>query len=174
MKNVFITLTAWIAIANVASAVVVPRWERPIMRAQLSLVDGSFFPRAMSLTLNQRDESSQPTSFTLVEDTGIRCIMAPCPSRKVTQFEIQEVSHAFHNSDIIQYEAVEILRFVPKNVRIAPRRLNVTQTSMELVAPGGDGFMRRNQWEVEISNFFGKPQMYEGTPEPVFTVADIQ
>ena len=167
MKSVIVFAVAFAGIAN---AVSIPGWERPIMSASLNHTDGPSFPRAMNLTLNQRNGAKQPTTFTLVEDTGIRCVMAPCPSQKKTQFRITNISHSFHSSDVIRYEAIEVLKNIPINARIAARRLRVTESSMERVAPGGQGFEHVTVWSVEVDTFPGKMQSYYGNPEYLATI----
>ncbi len=171
MKNLLAIVSVWTAFVTVAGADFRLGRIRPIMRAQLSLVEGDFFPRARTLALNKQDELQEPSSFTLVEDTGIRCIMAPCPSEKVTQFRIEEIGHSFHNFDVIRYEAVEIFTNIPRNVRMAPRRLYVTESSMELVGINGEGFERRTTWDVELTSFSRKTQAYTGNPEHLLVTA---
>lgn len=156
-------------LAHAAHATSLRPLELPILRGTLTTVAQGPIAhlRAMSLTQNQSVYADEPTSFTLVEDTGIRCIMAPCPSQVSTKFKITDIVPALHNSDVVRYEAVEVLKNIPPHVRIAPRRLTVTESSMELVAPGGGGFMRRLYWDVEIYRFNSDPQRYSSNPKPV-------
>ena len=176
MKKALLAL-AGLMIANIAGAVVDPTWERPVLSASLreisqtKPVGGS---RATHLTKNQRDGWKDATSFTLVEDTGIRCVTTPCPSTKVTQFNVKSIVGSLHGSDVVRYEAVEVLKNIPPHVRIAPRRLNVTESSMELVRPGGGGFMRRMMWEAEVESFSQPARLYTGTPKAVPTIASAE
>lgn len=169
MKAFSFLAVAALMLATAAQATSLRPLELPIMRGNLTPVQGTGFtlPRPMTLTQNQSVYADEPTSFTLVEDTGIRCIMAPCPSQKTTKFKITDIVPALHNSDVVRYEAIEVLKNIPPNVRIAPRRLSVTESSMELVAPGGNGFMRRIYWDVEIYRFNSDPQQYSSNPKAI-------
>jgi hypothetical protein len=51
----------------------------------------------MSLIINKRDDAKAPTSFTLVEDTGLRCITTPCPSTTTSEFQIERISPSLRN-----------------------------------------------------------------------------
>ena len=142
-----------------------PNFERPVMTARLQATGDtaqSREPRAIAITMNQRTYSDAASSFTLLESTGIVCVMAPCPSTVETQFVVTGVHASFHHGDSVRYEAREVLKRIPPNVRIVPRKLELTESSMELVAPGGGGFMRRTMWEVEIERFSRPTQTYSG------------
>ena len=171
MKKLLTFTVASMFVLGNANAVYRMGWERPIMVANLNPVESLLlYPQAQTLTINRRDGAKQPTSFTLVEDSGIRCIKAPCPSFRTTMFVIQKVSPSFHNADVVRYEAVEVLKNIPANVRIARRQLNVTESSMELVAAGGNGFQRRTIWDVEIVTFPSKLREYRGYPTTLATI----
>lgn len=172
MKNIMMVTMTVLGLCQSADAVIRLGWERPKMRANLELVDGLKFPRALSLTLNQRDEAKEPTTFVMVEDTGIRCVTVPCPSKATTVFRIERVIPSFHRRDVVRYEAIEILKNIAPNVRLAPRRLFVTESSMELIAPEGQGFQVRTIWEVEVVSFPDKTQVYGGYPELLYTIAN--
>ncbi len=164
---------AGLMLGSVANAIVIQNWERPIKGAQLTAdQDTAKLPGANAtyLTMNKRDDSSEPTSFTLQEDTGIRCITVPCPSTRDVQFKITAILPAIHNHDVLRYEAIEVLKHIPANVRIARRHLTVTESSMELVAPGGNGFMRREVWDVEVAPFAQNSQFYYGNPQALASI----
>ena len=64
-------------------------FERPVGKAQLHQIEGDGrYPRPTELTVLRRNNSKTYSSFKLVEDTGIRCIKAPCPSYKTSQFYV--------------------------------------------------------------------------------------
>lgn len=173
MKSLSFLAVAGLMFANVASAIYAPNWERPIMGSDLRYVSPTKpVPgfKAVYLTINQRDNSKKPTSFTLKEDNGIRCIVAPCPNIVDTQFKIVSIAPAFH-SDAVRYEAVEVLKNIPANVRMAARRMFVTESSMELVGKGGVGFTRRTVWEVEVSTFSQPSKRYYGYPQALASIA---
>lgn len=172
MKALFVAAVAALSLTPSANADFVLGRVRPFMRAELTRVEGRFFPTAYTLSINKEDGKKEPVSFTVAEDTGIRCIQAPCPSQVTTEFTITEISPGFH-SDVVRYEAIEVLKNIPANVRIAPRRLLVTESSMELVKPGGNGFMRRTMWDVEIRTFPNQVQIYTGQPEYLLQTADF-
>ncbi len=77
---------------------------------------------------------------------------------------------SFHG-DSVRYEAVEVLKNIPPHVRIAPRHLILTESSMELVAPGGGGFTRRTVWELEVQRFAAQSHHYYGNPEALASIA---
>lgn len=172
MKKLSFLAVAGLLVTSLANAIEVPGWERPIMGAALNYivptkpVEGL---RAQYLTLNQQDGAEQPTSFTLTEDTGIRCVVAPCPSTRETEFTIQSIDYS-RRADSVRYVAVEVLKNIPPHVRIARRQLIVNESSMELVAPGGDGFMRRTIWQVEVRRFAQPSHNYYGTAEPLASI----
>ncbi len=67
MKNLSFLAVAGLMIGNIASAVVMPGWERPIMGAELTYISPTkpvSGLRANYLTLNQRDGAKNPTSLT--------------------------------------------------------------------------------------------------------------
>jgi hypothetical protein len=170
MKNL---LALALIVTSFAQADFVPGRERAVMRAKLSQIEGlATFPRATSLSLNKIDGVQKPSSFTLVEDTGIRCVTAPCPSEKTTKFKIVNISNPIRNADKVTYEAIEVLTNIPANVKIAPRKLTVVETSMELVAPGGNGFQRRLYWEVQVLSFPNDSAVYTGNPQHLLITMD--
>jgi len=171
MKNLSFLAVAGLLLGNLASAIEVPGWERPIKEAQLHYiaptkpVDGL---KAYHLTMNQLDEAAEPTSFTLQEDTGIRCITTPCPSTRDTEFKIDTITHEGH--DTVQYVATEVLKNIPPHVRIARRTIIVNESNMELVAPGGGGFTQRTMWDVEVKRFGAQSARYYGNVDYVATI----
>lgn len=125
--------------------------------------------RAFHLDLN-RDDQGKYSSFTLKEDTGIRCVVAPCPSSKDTKFTINQV--IVDRRDTVRYQATEVLTNIPPNVRIVPRKMEVVESSMELVAPGGGGFMRREMWNVRVTTFPNTSIYYAGSPKSAETLEE--
>jgi hypothetical protein len=173
MKNFSFLVVASLLIGSSASAVVRPGWERPIMGASLNYIVPTkpvAGPIANFLTLNRRDESQVATSFTLTEDTGIRCVVAPCPSSKTTNFVVVKVTPALRRATV-EYHAVEVLTNIPPHVKMAPRRLHVTESQMELVAPGGGGFISNTIWQVRVTSFPNKLHVYEGRPDYLGSIA---
>ncbi len=159
MKKLSMFAVAALTVANVASAVFDPSWERPIMEGQLTYIVPTKPVRgfkALHLVLNQRDGANEPTSFTLTEDTGIRCVTAPCPSTKETMFEITGV-HATRTGVI--YEATEVLTNIPPHVRIARRGMRVTEVHG-----------RRTSWNVEVMPFSAPTDRYFAYPTEVNTI----
>lgn len=154
--------------SSFAHAMVAPNFEKPVMTARLKATGDTATSnelRALALTMNQRRGAEAATSFTLLEDTGIRCFRAPCPSTKNTTFVVTGVHASFRHGDSVRYEAREVLVNIPPNVRIVPRKLELTESSMELVAPGGGGFIRRTLWDLEIERFGRPTQTYAGEPK---------
>ena len=68
----------------------------------------------------------KPTLLILSEDTGIRCIKAPCPSRKNTSFDITNIRNVNDNT---LYTAVERLSVTDEAVQHAPRTIELTDYS---------------------------------------------
>lgn len=173
MKKLSYVATAGLLFTSLAQAVVVPLWERPILEAKLTATGDTVHSRelrAFHLTMHKRDDSEAATTFTLVEDSGIRCNRAPCPSTKNTTFVVTGVHSSFHRGDSTRYVAREVLKNIRPNERRAPRTLNLTESSMELVAPGGGGFLRRTIWEVEVESFAKPAMTYYGRPTGVVTI----
>lgn len=171
MKSLSV-LVVGLTISSMVNAIEIAGWERPIMGASLTYLAPTkpqVGAKATYMTLNQQDESVKPTSFTMVEDTGIRCIQAPCPSTREVEFKITAIIPALH-SDAVRYEAIEVLKNIPANVRIARRQLFVTESSMELVDPHGQGFSRKTVWEVEVQRVTGESMMYYGNPEALASI----
>ena len=175
MKNLSFLAVATLMIGNIASAVSVPGWERPIKEAELNYIAPTK-PQsgllANHLTLNQLDEATEPTTFTLQEDTGIRCITTPCPSSRNVEFKINQILH--ERRDGVRYVATEILKNIPPHVRIVPRTLIVKESTMELVAPGGGGFMQRTMWNVEVRRFNDETHHYYGEVQDVYTIQQAE
>lgn len=169
MKKLSLFAVAALTVANIASAVYAPGWERPIMGGPLDYIAPTKpVPglKAMHLVLNQRDEAKEPTSFTLTEDTGIRCVTTPCPSSKETQFDITRIRFTRRG---VEYEAVEVLKNIPPHVRIARRTLTVVESDMEIVVPGGGGFAQLTYWDVVVKGFAAPADHYTARPEAIFT-----
>lgn len=171
MKNLSFLAVAGLMISQIATAVVTTDWERPIKGASLTEIIGTkpvAGRRAIYLSLNQLDGAEDVTTFTLHEDTGIRCITAPCPSTVEVEFKIDDVVANGHGT---RYIAYEVLKNIPPNVRIARRKLIVDESSMELVAPGNNGFMQREMWSVQVQSPGRGSLFYYGQPTPVATIA---
>lgn len=167
MKLLSTLAVAGLLFTGVAQADVDPNFEMPISEADLTEIIGTKpveGARAYYMTKNQRVNADEPTSFTMHEDTGIRCVTTPCPSVRRVQFRITNIEHSFHNADVVRYEAVEVLKNIPPHVRIARRQLFVTESSMELVAPGGGGFTRRTMWQVQVKMHPNNSIMYYAQP----------
>ena len=171
MKHLVLLITVAV-LTNVASADFIQGRVRAVKRAQLELVSGPRFPLGRTLSLNKMDGNVKPVSFTMLVDTGIRCITAPCPSAATIEFTIVNIAPGFHG-DVVRYEAIEKLKNIPANVRIAPRKLFVTESSMELVAAGGHGFVRRSMWEVELQSFSQETQVYQGSPRALLVTTSV-
>lgn len=153
------------AVSGVAAhAVVRPGWERPILQARITPIDDSIkYPVAEHLTLNKQDGAAKPTSFKMVEDTGLRCITTPCPSHVTTTWRITDVESAGGGS--VLYKAVENL-FPRPNVRLMPpRRLQVIDHTRNITER-----VFTHLWEVKIEGR-GTERSYVGKPAPVYTPA---
>ncbi|MEZ4751265.1 MAG: hypothetical protein R3B54_11785 [Bdellovibrionota bacterium] len=86
-----------------------PTWERPVQRAGLTEAfthEAFEYPVAVELTLHKRDGERKSTLFSLTEDTGIRCVMAPCPSSVTSLFQIVGVRRIDRMR--VEYKAVEV------------------------------------------------------------------
>ncbi len=57
----------------------------------------------------------KPVLFVLSEDTGIRCIQAPCPSRRNSSFDITNIQHVNDNT---LYTAVERREESPRTIEL--------------------------------------------------------
>lgn len=160
-----IILTALFINTPVAQAIWLPGWERPVMRAELELQEdggASEYPAVEALVMNKRDGSEHATSFTLIEDTGIRCITAPCPSQKESKFIVSRVSIAKNGGSTL-YDALEVLEVEPGMIGPMARRL----TLMDHTTNGLREF--DPAWIVTIQHF-GTRQTYVGNPEPLYTI----
>ncbi len=127
---------------------------RPILRATLTQAGSAStaYPQAKSLTLFAGPDGSTPKTFSLVEDNGLRCNRAPCPSESTTRFAITEVgpSTDLNGAQFYKYSATELFQNIPPNVRMAARHLEVAEDSGLHMA-----------WSVTISN----PLPAEGTKQ---------
>lgn len=147
-----IFLSAMMLLGAVQSqAIVRPGWERPIQTAQLT-TNSNTIERVMSLTMNRQDGVRQPTSFTALVDTGIRCVTTPCPSTRYVQFRITNIQR--FGAQVV-YTAIENL-VVPPGV-VGPIAKFMTVTASHGV------------WSVEV-NHFGRTTLYQGYPQPVATI----
>ena len=110
-------------------------------------------PQADKITMYENSNLSELPVFSVVEDTGIRCIQAPCPSERTTLFVVQKVEEV--DAQTTKYVAFERLANIPPFVRIAFRKLEVVE-SRGLQA----------QWDVLITNRLpGQDRRYIGYPE---------
>ena len=164
MKS-FARFFALVAIVSSVSAQAIfrPGWERPIEKAMLEALDNQVsYPTAEAVTLHQQDGAEMPTMISLEEDTGIRCIMAPCPSQRTRQFRITDVTQ--RESGMIVYTAREILHPLP-NVRMAARVLELIDFRHDVLAD------TRFLWSVRVKGPFSlQVRTYGGNPEPVITI----
>lgn len=106
MKKFFLVA---VAMAANAFAYYNPAFERPLMTADLKLETSSNPNPTQSefnLTLNQRDDSSTPTSLTFVEKRVVYCVKAPCPRPEITSnYKITQVTKIGCGS--VEYTAQE-------------------------------------------------------------------
>lgn len=144
-----------------AQAIVRPGWERPILKAEVE-TNFANFPRPTTLTMNKKDGFEFATSFTLVEDTGIRCIKAPCPSEVKKLFKIK--SRNVYRTGLVRYTAIEVLN----TTAIGPiaRQLTVDDHSQDIF---------RSRFKFDWIGFVqqrpGLPVVeFGGNPEPVYTI----
>jgi hypothetical protein len=158
MKSVLSLLVLVTAFS--AQAVVRPGWERPIAQARLIAVDGKLaYPQPESLTLNRRDGIlKKASSFTLVEDTGVRCFTTPCPSSVTTQFKIVSIDRDKYNS--IVYQAVE--------VKTLPNTIGPMKRVLTVIDRRQDNGNYEFGWEVSLRHY-GHAREFRGNPTPVFT-----
>ncbi|MCB9254477.1 MAG: hypothetical protein H6617_07320 [Bdellovibrionaceae bacterium] len=142
-----------------------PTWERPVQRAGLNEAfthEAFEYPVASELTLHKRDGQRKATVFSLTEDTGIRCVMAPCPSFKTSLFQIVGVRRVDRLR--VEYKAVELPR-VEDNGKIVNggRSLDVVDFA---------GFQQ--QWNVRVRGIEGRSRNYVGYPEAVVTIQSLE
>ena len=98
---------------------------RAVAKIQLEQIEGDGrYPLPVRLSVNKQDGVQAVAGFTLTEDTGLRCIKAPCPSEKTTQFHVTNISKK--RSGSIVYTASTDKPFIMGI--IAPRPGHVTRT----------------------------------------------
>ncbi len=102
-------LVAILAITSSAFAIYIPGFERPVYQADLKLQESSN-PNPnnseFSLTLNQRDDSANPTSMSLTEKKVIYCVKAPCPRpQTISNYKIVTVTKV--GCGTVEYTAQE-------------------------------------------------------------------
>ena len=137
-----------------AHAVFRPGWERPVAKAELEKVSsGRPYPRAELLVKNSMDGNPKFVSFALTEDTGIRCIQAPCPSQVITSFDVIRIVPQ-PNGGLV-YTAVERRHLNPGAIGPMKRTLTVVERNLN--------------WFVTIRHF-GMLDEYRGIVEPVYTI----
>lgn len=155
MKNLIVLALSLVTVASFADFR--PGRVRPEMRGQLNITIGSeTVPTLNILEKNFMDGKREAVSFTLTEDTGIRCVTVPCPSTKKAIFKIEDTQTY---EDSVVYTAVEVLgRFDHR----APRTLTVKESYMELI--NVDSFSQRVFWVVEIRGIEGS-MFYTANPE---------
>lgn len=148
-----------------AQAIYNPKWERPIFKAELTEVFGHElfrFPVAEELTLHQRDGAKDKTLFSLVEDTGLRCITTPCPSHVTSLFTITKIQKI--DAQTVKYFAKELPRVdVNGSIYNGLRKLEVV-----------DFVGERQQWNLTIKEDSRKARKYVGYPEGVPTIESIE
>lgn len=141
----------------------VPGRIRPTMKAQLNSVDDTevIFPNATVIYFNTEDGTMNLKSFTLTMDTGLRCIQAPCPSFVNVPFRVTKTSQPVPNVNEFHYQAVEVLKNIPINVKRAPRRLKVTVSDREVAGSiNGQPFSHQTIVQVQLSTFPSLNQEY--------------
>ncbi len=146
--------------------------EHPVAAAKMTEVDADGHEIGISLekvlTLNKRDEVQFPTSFTLVEEMRVMCIVAPCPQPK-------EVKHFFNVSlrsigcGSVEYTASRpLLGFSQPNhgmPRPIPTEvLKVVDHRYRLC----DDY-RPFMWEATITSSFRSVRHMHGNPKDVMT-----
>lgn len=136
MKNLFVLCL--LSVAALARATELPGWEWAVYEAKLVQMQGSSVPpRAVTLTMNHSESSgNQGSSFVLVEDTGIVCVTAPCPTRKKAYFHVLQAME--NKSNVIDYQAIEMN---PENGR--SRTMYVSDFATHWLKP-------EKRWQVTI------------------------
>lgn len=165
MKAISVLVFASLLVGGIANATSLLETETAIRGGELRyIVPTKPQPGHLAtyLTLNQDDSANQPTSMTLTEDNGIRCFTVECPASDDTRFKIVEITYP--HRDQVTYKAIEVLKNIPANVRIAPRQIVLNESSMELVKPGGGGFMRRTMWDLQVKQFSQQTKYYTSQP----------
>lgn len=162
MKNLMKSLVLFALIIGIsAHAIFDPTWERPIYQADLTQFythEMIRFPIAQHLVMHQRDGSQYPTMFTLTEDTGLRCIQAPCPGVVVkSKFRVVKVDEL--SQLVTRFVAKEMPKVGPFGMPVVSRRTLVVH----------QGNYLRMQWNVRVIDNKG-PQQYVGYPEGVITI----
>ncbi len=97
--------------ASIAQADVNPTLDRPVLGAELTEIIGTKpvdGQRAFYMTKNLSFSTDEALSFTMHEDTGIRCVTTPCPSTREVKFLINDLFIQRHG-ETIRYEATEVL-----------------------------------------------------------------
>jgi hypothetical protein len=150
-----------------AFGVVRPGWERPVAKAELSQIEGDGrYPRPTTLTKNKQDGAKEATSFTLVEDTGLRCITTPCPSHKTTVFHVLNVKRA--RTGRVEYTASTDKPFLVGIIAPKPghvvRKITVIDYTNDTVSDP------KYTWILKLKGKNGM-QEFGGNPEPAFTPA---
>jgi len=70
-----------------------PGRVRAVAKIQLEQIENDgLYPQAEQLLVNKADGKPQIVGFTLIEDTGLRCVTTPCPSSKTTHFYVTNIS----------------------------------------------------------------------------------
>ncbi len=110
------------------------------------------------------DEDFQlvPTSFLLQEDTGIRCVKAPCPSTRATKFVITDKQSVGCGSE--EYTALNTA------VTNGPDESGETKYEIIRVVDHTNRTcrdFRPFKWEVEIEAANGARQSLQGNPNPI-------
>ncbi len=106
MKKQFSLLVVSLAaIVNLSAfALSRPGIERPIFEARLNVTGGNGqYPLATQIIMNKLDGAKAATSFTLVEDNGIRCFTTPCPNLQTSLFRVTNVEES--KSNTVDYTA---------------------------------------------------------------------
>ncbi len=154
-----------------AFGIVRPGWERPIKKAQLEQIEGDGrYPRPSELTMNKQDGAPKATSFTLVDDTGIRCITTPCPSSKTTEFSVTQVTTLPHGS--VKYVATSARRLIMGIIAPVPGHQTPVRTIEVLDHSNNNIARHKYQWVLSYTTLMGHFQ-YGGNPEGVMTIQGV-
>jgi len=169
MKRYGSMLVAAAVVAGSAMADYRPGYERPIFRSDLVGMQRTF-PLPTELTMTRMDGARlNVTGFTLTEDTGIRCIQAPCPSFRTSQFAVVGFPVILPGNSI-QYTAVSNMLVTGPfgRPRIVQRTLVLVDHSNSFL-----DIFRPYLWDVTVRQGFIVVGRAGGNPEPVYTTASV-
>ena len=158
-----------------------PGYERPFLRAQVTETDGegrevnAGFEKV--LTLHRQDGARKgATSVSLVEETKVFCVRAPCPPQKLTHnFFVTSVKKDSCNSTV--YTAISRSELV-MGIAISPEVAARKPLQLKLTDHAGRTCedVRPHRWEAEMTGGGSRARTrhFHGSPEPVYTPASIR